>query len=85
MSRLKNHWGVRYFYLPTGRWYAMRIYPTVEKAVADFIKLAEKDEIGAVRLYDNVYAKADDFVWGDEKINQCCRRARAVEAAMQVA
>lgn len=80
-SKYANHWGVRYFYLPTGRWYAMRIYQTAERAVDDFIKLAEQEEIGAVRLYDNVYAGADDCVWSFDKIDRTMRVQLAVHHA----
>jgi hypothetical protein len=63
MSKFDHYWGVRYFYPSTGAWYGMRIYPDAERAVEDVLKLARNPNVGAVRLYDSVYARRDAFVW----------------------
>lgn len=71
-SKFKKMWGVRYFYIPTGRWYGCRCYPTLSEAVDDFVKLFESEHVGAVRLYEppNIaYRHYDDFLWEDAKID----------------
>ena len=77
-------WGVRYFYLPTGRWYAMRLYDSMSEAVDDFIKLMQSREIAAVRLYEPRRGRydLDEYLWHDEKMSRSARQVAAAIATL---
>lgn len=83
--RCSEMWGVRYFYGPTGRWHGSRLYPTADEAVADFIALAGRPDVGAVRLYEPGYRRDDGYLWHDESMTRDERRQAARLAAMEVA
>ena len=60
---------LRYLFVPTGLWMGRRIYePTTDGfalAVADYIKLADRADVGAVEIYEPGGA----LLWSDSRVD----------------
>ena len=63
---MRQHYALRYFHKPTARWSGSRIYDPdqsgLSMAADDYVKLAQKPDVGAVKIYE----PGGDLLFEDE-------------------
>lgn len=78
-----NFYTLRYFHVPTGRWFGSRCYEQLDLAADDYVELASMGSIGAVEIFAPDQSLLWHDAWVDLPLVTAVARVRDAVAAVK--